>query len=252
MQQFHKFCLSIFAFSILSGSAVQVSAQSGGFPAFSPERETITSEEKSVDQAPKSGFPAFSDSDQTPIAKKNAFPTSSSDTKSTPSQASLTFKQLGQMLSQMRLKPSRVQTRYDFPYQATLEEQEIELYLTVLLAKDDSQIRIRAWLDPLPEGEVPADALLKMLSLNEKMNRGLHFAYSTQTKRFLLEKTISNQDITPEIFTAAFQDLSLQVSDNWETWATSQWKQQPKKIIQESVIPQEMISNEQFEMPVRR
>ena len=252
MQYYQKICLSIFAFSMLVGTSSNANAQSKGFPAFSPDVETVESDKKTVSQPKTSGFPTFSTTDQAKPSQRSGFPVAKSNQQLNRAVKHLDFQQLGALLSKMSLDPEHFQRRYDVLYIAKIEEQEMELSLSVLLEKGDALVRVQAWLDPLPAGNISALPLLEMLSQNAEMNRGLRFAYSKQTGRFLLEKTIPNQNVTPELLTSVFQDVSSHVAANWGTWSTSQWDQVPQPTTQEPVAPTEVITRDRFEMPLRR
>lgn len=235
---------------VLSGAHSDAYAQSGAFPAFSPEPALIGTGKETAKQPPKQGFPAFSTSTQPKSSGKPAFPTPKFG-QQLPQISVLSFEDLGRMLHTMSMEPTRVQARYDFLYHAKFDGQEMELFFSILLGKDGSDVRVKAWLDPLPERTVSQEPLLEMLSRNEGLNQGLRFSYSRQMNRFLLEKTVLNQNITPELLGSIFQDVSLHVAENWETWSTSQWKM-PAEVIRESVVPEDVVPEVQFEMPIRR
>ncbi len=246
MRQIQTMYLTVLVAALLTGAIPDTFAQSGGFPAYSADNLLSEPQTKTV------GFPAFSASkkESPKPDKRPAFPVAGKTEPPTTSNKALNFKQLGAMISQMGLEPYRIQSRYDFQYRAKLDGQEIELSLSAVLREDDSLIRVRAWLDPLPAGTIPGGPLLDMLSRNEEMNRGLRFAYSKQTGRFLLEKTVPNKEITPELLATIFQDVSLSVTENWSVWSTSSWKNRVRR--SRAATAQEVISEERFEMPVRR
>jgi len=243
MQHYKKNSLFLIVFSILIHSAVDVSAQSSAFPAYSPN---LQSEEKASTQPGKSAFPVLSTSESPDATEKYAFPESEPEQKGSPTPNRIDFRQLGEMLSGMKLEPAHVRARYDFLYLAKLEGQEVELSLSVFLGKEDSLVHIRAWLDPLPETGVPAHPLLEMLSWNEKMNPGFQFGYSKQAQRFLLETTLPNLEITPERLSATFQEISSEVASSWELWATSQWEEPSRKTRKTTDVPDEIVSEVSF------
>ncbi len=251
MQLIKTISLSVLVAALLTGAIPDAFAQSGGFPAYSPEENELSDpEEKSF------GFPAYSASKQSKPSsgeKKYSFPVAG---KENIKQASVTlnaldFEQLGDMLEKMGLEPYHAQVRYDFQFRAELDGQEIELSLSAMLRDEGSRVYVIAWLDPLPAGVIPGSPLLEMLSRNEEMGQGLQFAYSKQTGRFLLSKTIPNKDITAELLTTVFQDVSLSVTENWSTWSTSNWSKRSRRS-SETTSQQEVISEENFEMPIRR
>ncbi len=249
MRQFQLFYLTVLLAAWLTGAIPDAFAQSAGFPAYSPEKQTAEPEQATKKTV---GFPPFTglDEDEPASEKRYVFPTAGKTGFPTASKNALNFKQLGEMITQMGLEPYRVQSRYDFQYLAEFEGQEIELSLSAVLRENDSLLRIRAWLDPLPAGTIPGAPLLEMLSRNEEMNRGLRFGYSKQTGRFLLEKTVPNTQITPELLTTIFRDVSLSVTENWSVWSTDSWDHRPRRSSSEAV--KEVISEEHFEMPIRR
>jgi len=246
MRQIQAMYLTVLVAALLTGAIPDAFAQSGGFPAYSPGEKTEQPSTKTV------GFPAFSASkkESPKPDKRPAFPVAGKTELPTTLNNALNFKQLGAMISQMGLEPYRVQSRYDFQYRAKLDGQEIELSLSAVLRENDSLIRVSAWLDPLPAGIIPGTPLLDMLSRNEEMKRGLRFAYSKQTGRFLLEKTVPNKEITPELLATIFQDVSHSVTENWPVWSTSSWKNRTRR--SPATTAREVISEERFEMPVRR
>lgn len=246
MRQIHSIYSTVLVVAVLTGAIPNAFAQSG-FPPFSPEPE----EETVPSRAEPAGFPPFSGSEeQEPQTKKRiAFPTAGETENVTPAARALDFDQLGAMIREMGLEPYRVQSRYDLQYLTEVNGQEIELSLSAVLRENNSLVRIRAWLDPLPAGAVPGEPLLEMLARNEEMHRGLRFAYSKQMGRFLLEKTVPNNGLTPQLLTGIFQDVSQGVTENWSVWSTSNWKNRGRR---SPAAAPDVLSEEKFEMPIRR
>ena len=246
MRQIHSIYSAVLVVAVLIGAIPNAFAQSG-FPPFSPEPEVETVPSR----APSTGFPPFTGSEEeTPqTVKRNAFPAAGESDRVMPAGRTLDMQQLGAMIREMGLEPYLVQSRYDFQYLTEVNGQEIELSLSAVLRENNSVVHVKAWLDPLPAGIVPGEPLLEMLARNEEMHRGLRFAYSRQMGRFLLEKTVPNRDVTPQVLTRIFDDVSQGVTENWSVWSTSNWKNRQRR---SPATSQEVISEEKFEMPIRR
>ena len=138
---------------------------------------------------------------------------------------SLTVESLGTMLSALGYKAVRTESRYDFVFTSSHNE-EWNLSLSAVLSNDQKSIWIMAWLDELPKTstEVPRKALLQLLSDNDKMGAGQFFAYVSSNKRFVLQRVIDNKGITTAGFREVLDELSKTVINTYPHWSTQNWK----------------------------
>jgi len=153
-----------------------------------------------------------------------------------PAQGKLTQKSLGQLLEgSLGLKPTTLETRYDFRFQAKHDE-DWALSMSAVLSEDGSSIWIMAWLDELPRSsrEVPRVALLRLLADNDKMGNGKFFAYIPGNRRFVLQRVIPNQGITAKKFRDLLSDLGKTVSDTHGHWNVAGWTQKPETTKQQA------------------
>jgi len=165
----------------------------------------------------------------------------------------LDLERLEQLLEQISLKPTLYQRRHDFLYRVDLVDQEMELFFSTYLTADNSQLRIRAWLDPLPATNIPSEPLLKLLARNIEMRTGMHFGYSAEAKRFLLEAVLENEAVTAERLQATLDSISREVADSWSLWTTAQWAPTvPPRVADKPELDSRSIPGDQFEMPLRR
>ncbi|MEZ5952250.1 MAG: hypothetical protein R3C12_24275 [Planctomycetaceae bacterium] len=122
-------------------------AQTGAFPAFAPESETTPEAEPAPADARKALFPT--DEGEASLGKKAAFPVETTglpdEPQTTPAGKSLSLEEIGLLLGELNLEFSTLPQRHDFLYQADLEDQVLELFFSVYLSEDGSQLRIRAW-----------------------------------------------------------------------------------------------------------
>jgi len=248
------------------------SLQAQSFPAFSPEPADVNLqlEEKpaktaakpaarfpsAAPEAPaKAGFPAAETPTNRFPVEAASFPREEKESGSeVPAGKSVTLEQLGELLAEMELETSRFERRHDFLFHADLEDQELELFYSVYLTEDDRQVRIRAWLDPLPENVISEQPLLKLLARNTKLPAGMHYGYSDETRRFLLEAGIVNQGIQPERMTEVLNGVAREVADSWSLWSTSEWNNGAKRVATQPELDSRatQLPGDAFEMPIRR
>jgi len=133
--------------------------------------------------------------------------------------------QLGQMIAAIGLQPEKKEQRYDFAFRATLEEEQWELSMSSVLSQDGKSVWIMAWLDELPKSsaEVPRTALLRLLAQNDQLGGGKFFAYIPNNRRFVLQRTVPNQDLTSAKLRQALQDLGSSVVETYPIWAVTNW-----------------------------
>ena len=137
----------------------------------------------------------------------------------------VTEDQLGQMIQAIGLKPEKKEQRYDFAFRATMDDQEWELSMSAVLSQDGSALWVMAWLDPLPKSsnDVPRTALLRMLAQNDQLGNGKFFAYIPSNRRFVLQRTVSNANLTSGQLRIILQDLGSSVVETYPVWAVANW-----------------------------
>lgn len=133
--------------------------------------------------------------------------------------------QLGELLKAMGLEVDKKLQRYDFAFQAVLAEEEWELSMSSVLSQDGSDVWIMAWLDEMPKSsaEVPKTALLRLLAQNDQLGNGKFFAYVPSNRRFVLQRTIPNEDLTSAKLKLVLQDLGASVVETYPIWKTANW-----------------------------
>jgi hypothetical protein len=142
-----------------------------------------------------------------------------------PLAGAVTEEQLGQMIAAIGLKPEKKEQRYDFAFRATLDDQEWELSMSSVLSQDGASVWIMAWLDELPKAsaEVPRTALLRLLAENDKLGNGKFFAYIPNNRRFVLQRSVPNENFTSAKLRLVLQDLGTSVVETYPVWAVSNW-----------------------------
>src|SRR5688572_8191011 len=73
----------------------------------------------------------------------------------------MTDQQLEALILAQKLKPTKVDQRFDFAFKASLNGEEWELSMSSVLSQDGGSIWVMAWLDELPKSaaDVPRTAL---------------------------------------------------------------------------------------------
>jgi len=172
--------------------------------------------------------------------------------------------QLGQVIAALGIKPEKQEQRYDFAFRAKMGEAEWELSMSSVLSRDEKSIWLMAWLDPLPESadDVPRNALLRLLAKNDEIGNGKFFAYVPSNRRFVLQRVVSNSNMTSAKFKYLLQDLGTSVVDTYGTWSVSSWTQQPgaeaaqaAEATQPAAAQQPVIRSAEepnFQQPIRR
>lgn len=170
--------------------------------------------------------------------------------------------QLGQLIAALGLQPEKKEQRYDFAFRATLEEEEWELSMSAVLSRDGESVWIMAWLDELPKSsaEVPRTALLRLLAQNDQLGEGKFFAYIPGNRRFVLQRTIPNKNLTSAQLRVMLQDLGSSVVETYPVWAVANWN--PTGIpaspvtpaeTQPVTVPTQSAENaSKFQQPIRR
>ncbi|HCS50296.1 MAG TPA: hypothetical protein DIW81_01680 [Planctomycetaceae bacterium] len=190
-----------------------------------------------------------------PAAESNkaAFPVKQI-AESTAANTQLTMNDLGRLIQELQLTPKLVGSQYDVVYQAEMNDQEIEVFFSLKLTNDHSKVRIRAWLDPLPESEISEKHLLELLAAGSELESCFHFGYNKDVKRFLLEAIVPNQNLTSKDLDTTMLQVSEEVSNTWLLWATSEWVAGPSRYTREAELDSRshIIPEGKFEMPIRR
>lgn len=147
----------------------------------------------------------------------------------TPAPGQLTQESLGELLKAIGLKPTLLETRYDFKFQANHDEAWV-LSMSAVLSNDGETIWIMAWLDELPSSarEVPRVALLRLLADNDKMGGGKFFSFIPGNKRFVLQRVVANREMSSQKFRALLTDLGKTVAETHGHWSVSSWTEQPE------------------------
>jgi hypothetical protein len=132
---------------------------------------------------------------------------------------------LGNVLTELGLKPKKEQTRYDFEFKAMVNKEEWVLSMSAVLSADGSSVWVMAWLDELPKSssEVPRNALLRLLARNDKLGNGKFFAYIAANRRFVMQRSVTNSNMTTAAFRDVLKDLGQSVVETYPEWSVSNW-----------------------------
>ncbi|SFJ04676.1 type III secretion system chaperone [Planctomicrobium piriforme] len=175
----------------------------------------------------------------------------------------VTSDELGQMIAALGLQPTKKESRYDFAFQAQLQDQEWALSMSVSLSQDGSALWVIAWLDELPKAstDVPRAALLRLLAQNDQLGDGKFFAYIPNARRFVMQRSIPNAGLTSAKLRLLLQDLGSSVVETYPIWSTSNWNptgtpvapiDTPAASLPNGVPAQSVSNDSKFEQPVRR
>jgi hypothetical protein len=145
--------------------------------------------------------------------------------KPTAAKGKLTDESLGALLKAMGVEAKLTEKRYDFEFKSVIDEEEWVLSMSTVLSQDGNSIWIMAWLDELPKSpaDVPRTALLRLLSDNDKLGKGKFFAYIASNRRFVLQRVISNEQLTTASFRSALDDLGASMAEFYPHWSVSNW-----------------------------
>jgi hypothetical protein len=198
-----------------------------------------------------------------PVASAQTTP---AQTPAAPGQ--LSEDQLGQLLTAMGLKPDKKEQRYDFAFKAKMGEEEWELSMSTVLSRDGKSIWLMAWLDELPKSanDVPRTALLRLLAENDRLGNGKFFTYIPTNRRFVLQCTVPNENMTTAKFKHVLQDLGTSVVESHGVWAVKNWSSTPAANTAAAEAPAQSgtqqpaaqpatrsaVNDSKFEQPVRR
>jgi hypothetical protein len=145
----------------------------------------------------------------------------------TPKPGQVTEETLGQLITTLGLKPDKVQQRYDFAFTAKLDEEEWQLSMSSVLSQDGQWLWVVAWLDELPtsSAEVPRTALLRLLAENDRLGNGKFFAYIPANRKFVMQVSVPNQDMTSAKLQEIMKDLGTAVVETYPQWHVANWNQ---------------------------
>lgn len=134
---------------------------------------------------------------------------------------------LGQTLDAMGLKPEKVEKRFDFAFKAVYKGEEWKLSMSAVLSQNGETVWVMAWLDQIPSsaGDVPRMSLLRLLAANDRLGNGKFFAYIPTNKRFVLQRVVSNENLTTGNLRNVLKDLGTTVIEEYPTWSVAGWKQ---------------------------
>ncbi len=132
---------------------------------------------------------------------------------------------LGQMIAALGLKPDKQLQRYDFAFRAEMEGTEWTLSMSAVLSQDQQSLWMMAWLDELPKSAeaVPRAALLRLLAENDTLGDGKMFAYIPNNRRFVMQRSVQNEQMTSAKFRTYLQDLGASVVETHGVWSSAQW-----------------------------
>jgi len=138
----------------------------------------------------------------------------------------LTETSLGQTLTEMGLKPSKIDKRYDFAFKAIYKGEEWKLSMSAVLSQNEETVWVMAWLDQIPsvEGDVPRMSLLRLLAANDRLGNGKFFAYIPTNKRFVLQRVVANKQLSGTALRSVLKDLGTTVIEEYPTWSVAGWK----------------------------
>jgi len=170
--------------------------------------------------------------------------------------------QLGQLLGALGLQPTKKQNRYDFAFEAQMQDQSWALSMSAVLSQDGSALWVMAWLAELPQSsnEVPRTALLRLLAANDTLGDGKFFAYIPSNRRFVMQRSVENENMTSAKLRNLLQDLGGSVVENYPIWNTANWNGTPAAPTGNTAAPQASatpparaaVNDSKFEQPIRR
>ena len=138
----------------------------------------------------------------------------------------VTEPQLGTMLQAIGLRPEKTEKRYDFKFPAIYKGEKWDLSMSTVLSRNERSIWVMAWLDKIPNSaaDVPRTALLRLLAANDSLGKGKFFTYIPSNKRFVLQRTVPNAQMTTDSYRAILQDLGMSVIETYPAWSVANWK----------------------------
>ncbi|TWT56684.1 hypothetical protein KOR42_00380 [Thalassoglobus neptunius] len=168
----------------------------------------------------------------------------------------LSEEQLGESIAAMGIEAEKKQQRYDFAFRAVMAEEEWELSMSAVLSQNGEDLWVMAWLDKLPKtsAEAPKTALLRLLAQNDQLGNGKFFAYVPTARRFVLQRTVPNEDLTSAKLRVILQDLGSTVVENYPIWAVANWNPTGTPAAPTGAPAQSASQSggQQFQQPVQR
>jgi hypothetical protein len=137
----------------------------------------------------------------------------------------LSQEELGTLIRAMGIQVKLDERRFDFSFPATYNKEPWTLSMSAVLSENGNSIWVMAWLDQCPTtaAEVPRTALLRLLAKNDTLGNGKFFAYIPANKRFVLERVVSNENLTTARIREVLQDLGAAVVENYPYWCVANW-----------------------------
>lgn len=137
----------------------------------------------------------------------------------------LTDESLGSLLKAAGIEAKLNEKRYDFVFKSTVDDEDWNLSMSVVLSADGTSLWMMAWLDELPKSaaDVPRTALLRLLSDNDKLGKGKFFAWIPANRRFVLQRVISNEGMNAKAMDEALRDLGSTVVQTYPHWSVANW-----------------------------
>lgn len=170
--------------------------------------------------------------------------------------------QLGQLVGALGLQPTKKGNRFDFAFEAQMQDQSWALSMSTVLSQDGSSLWVMAWLAELPQSsnDVPRTALLRLLAANDQLGDGKFFAYIPSNRRFVMQRSVDNENITSAVIRNLLQDLGASVVENYPIWNTANWNGTPAAPVGNASAPQTgnvtparaAVNDSKFEQPIRR
>ena len=144
---------------------------------------------------------------------------------------------LGRMLRSLGVKPRAAGSRYDFEFHSKQGGQEWDFAMSAVISQNGGTIWVMAWLEEMPAkaSKVPAAALLRMLSENDRLGNGKFFAYDRRNRRFLMQRVVQNQRITSTSLRGIFEDVAKGVMGSHSIWSVARWNKKPPA--RQSAVP---------------
>jgi len=137
----------------------------------------------------------------------------------------LSQEELGTLIRAMGIQVKLDERRFDFSFPATYNKEPWTLSMSAVLSENGNTVWVMAWLDQCPKtaAEVPRTALLRLLAKNDTLGNGKFFAYIPANTRFVLERVVSNENMTTARFREVLQDLGAAVVENYPYWSVANW-----------------------------
>jgi hypothetical protein len=137
----------------------------------------------------------------------------------------LSQEELGTLIRAMGIQVKLDERRFDFSFPATYNKEPWTLSMSAVLSENGNSIWVMAWLDQCPKtaAEVPRTALLRLLAKNDTLGNGKFFAYIPANTRFVLERVVSNENMTTARIREVLQDLGAAVVENYPYWSVANW-----------------------------